>query len=73
MFFQPNANQLKNLFEKTLGKTAEKEFLPLQPGDVPNTYADVSELVDKFQYKPSTNLEEGIACFISWFREYYKY
>jgi UDP-glucuronate 4-epimerase len=59
--------------EKALGVTAEKEFLPLQPGDVPNTYADVSELVDKFQYKPSTNLEEGIANFVSWFREYYKY
>jgi UDP-glucuronate 4-epimerase len=58
--------------EKSLGKTAEKEFLPLQPGDVHDTYADVKDLVEQFDYKPSTTIEEGITNFISWYREYHK-
>ncbi len=58
--------------EKALGKTAKKEFLPLQPGDVPDTYADVKDLVKQFNYKPSTTIEEGITNFISWYRKYYK-
>ena len=58
--------------EKALGKTAKKEFLPLQPGDVPDTYADVKDLVKQFNYKPSTTIEEGIKNFISWYRKYYK-
>ena len=61
------------LLEKVLGKKAKIEFLPVQPGDVQDTHADISELVEKFQYKPSTNLEEGVALFVSWFREHYKY
>ena len=58
--------------EKVLGKTAEKDFLPLQPGDVPDTYADVKDLVEQFHYKPSTTIEDGITNFISWYREYHK-
>ena len=58
--------------EKSLGKTAEKEFLPLQPGDVPNTCADVSELFEKFNYRPSTNISEGIPKFVNWYVDYYK-
>jgi UDP-glucuronate 4-epimerase len=58
--------------EKALGKTAEKNYLPLQPGDVPDTYADVKDLVEQFDYKPSTTIENGIANFISWYREYHK-
>ena len=58
--------------EKVLGKTAEKDFLPLQPGDVPDTYADVKDLVEQFDYKPSTTIEEGITNFISWYQEYNK-
>jgi len=57
--------------EKVLDKTAKKKFLPLQPGDVPNTFADVKDLVDQFNYKPSTTIEEGITNFISWYREYH--
>jgi UDP-glucuronate 4-epimerase len=57
--------------EKALGRTAEKEMLPLQPGDVPDTYADVDDLVRDFGYKPATPVEEGIAQFASWYREYY--
>ena len=59
--------------EKALGKTAKKEFLPLQPGDIPDTSADISDLVVKFQYKPSTTINEGIHRFVSWYREYNKY
>ncbi len=57
--------------EKALDKNAQKEFLPLQPGDVPYTYADVKDLVEQIDYKPSTPLEEGIPHFISWYSDYY--
>jgi UDP-glucuronate 4-epimerase len=58
--------------ENALGKKAEKIFLPLQPGDVPDTYADVNDLVDQFNYKPSTTVDEGIAQFTRWYLEYYE-
>ena len=58
--------------EKALGKISEKAFLPLQPGDVPDTYADVKDLAEQFHYKPSTTVEDGIAKFISWYNDYYK-
>ena len=58
--------------EKALGKQAEKELLPLQPGDVPETYADVDDLVEQFDYKPNTSVEDGISHFVSWYRDYFK-
>jgi UDP-glucuronate 4-epimerase len=58
--------------EKCLGMTAEKELLPLQPGDVPDTYANVEDLVADLDYKPATSVEEGVANFVSWYRGYYK-
>jgi UDP-glucuronate 4-epimerase len=58
--------------EKALGKKAEMEMLPLQPGDVPDTYADVTELVEQFGYKPATPVEQGIANFVAWYRDYFK-
>jgi UDP-glucuronate 4-epimerase len=58
--------------EKALGKTAERELLPLQAGDVPDTYADVDDLVEQFHYKPSTAVEEGIGRFVAWFLDYAK-
>ncbi|NLC23527.1 NAD-dependent epimerase [Oxalobacter vibrioformis] len=58
-------------FEKALGKTAEKEMLPLQPGDMPDTYADVSDLKQEFDYKPDTPVNEGVRCFVEWYRQYY--
>jgi len=58
--------------ENALGKKAEKVFVPLQPGDVPKTYADIQDLVEQFNYKPSTSLEEGIKNFVSWYRKYYE-
>ncbi|MCX7897395.1 MAG: NAD-dependent epimerase [Rhodocyclaceae bacterium] len=57
--------------EKALGKRAEKKLLPLQPGDVPDTYADVADLVREFDYKPNTPVEEGVARFVEWYQEYY--
>jgi UDP-glucuronate 4-epimerase len=54
-----------------LGKTVEKRLLPLQPGDVPETYADVDDLVQLTGFSPSTSIEEGIARFVAWYREYY--
>ncbi|MBO9480317.1 NAD-dependent epimerase [Salinisphaera sp. G21_0] len=57
--------------EKALGKKAEMNMLPLQPGDVPDTYADVDDLVEQFGYKPATPVEDGVAHFISWYREYF--
>ena len=58
--------------EKALGKKAEKEFLPLQAGDVPETYANVDDLVEQFNYKPATSIEDGINSFVSWYRDYFK-
>lgn len=57
--------------ENALGKKAEKILLPLQPGDVPDTYAEVQSLVDDIGYKPSTPLEQGIKNFVHWYRDYY--
>jgi len=57
--------------EASLGKVAEKELLPLQPGDVPDTYADVDDLVEEFSYKPSTSVKQGVENFVRWYKEYY--
>jgi UDP-glucuronate 4-epimerase len=58
--------------EDALGMKATKELLPLQPGDVPDTFADVTDLVSDFGYKPSTILTEGVANFVRWYKAYYK-
>ena len=58
--------------EKALGKTAIKELLPLQPGDVPDTYANVDDLVEQFNYKPATTVQDGIQRFVDWYRDYFK-
>ncbi len=57
--------------EKFLGKKAEKVLLPLQPGDVPDTYADVEALVQDVGYKPNTTIEQGIERFAAWYNSYY--
>jgi len=58
--------------EDNLGIKAKQELLPLQPGDVPDTYADVSDLVSEFNYKPATPISEGVAKFVKWYKEYYR-
>ncbi|MDB5190775.1 MAG: hypothetical protein JWQ96_338 [Segetibacter sp.] len=57
--------------EEELGIEAKKKFLPLQPGDVPATYAEVSDLVANLNYQPNTSIKDGIAAFIKWYRSYY--
>jgi UDP-glucuronate 4-epimerase len=60
------------LMEKNLGRTVEKRLLPMQPGDVPDTWADVSALRRDVGYAPSTSIEEGVAKFVQWYREYHR-
>lgn len=57
--------------ERSLGVEAKKEFLPMQPGDVYQTYADVDELARDFGFRPDTPIEEGLSKFVTWYREYY--
>lgn len=59
------------VIEQTLGKEAKKNLLPMQPGDVPTTYADVDELIHDVGFKPDTPLKSGIARFVEWYHEYY--
>ncbi|MDL2124623.1 MAG: NAD-dependent epimerase [Deltaproteobacteria bacterium] len=59
------------VIEKVLGKKAKKEFLELQPGDVPATYADIDDLIKDVGFKPETTIETGIKQFILWYNEYY--
>ncbi len=61
------------VIEEKLGKKAIKEYLPMQPGDVPVTYADVDDLMRDVGFKPSTSIEEGVGRFIDWYKEYYGY
>ena len=57
--------------EKALGRKAEKRLLPMQPGDVPATYADVDDLMRDVGFKPATPIEEGVRRFVAWYREFY--
>lgn len=57
--------------EDAVGIKAVKEFLPLQPGDVPDTFADVSALTSEVGYKPATQVREGVASFVAWYRSYF--
>lgn len=59
--------------ESALGMTAEKNMLPLQPGDVPMTFADVDDLVADVGFKPSTSITKGINSFVEWYRGYYEH
>ena len=60
------------VLEEKLGKKAVKNFMPIQPGDVPETYADIGALEDAVGFKPATPIEEGIGNFVDWYLEYYK-
>ncbi|GGB71951.1 NAD-dependent epimerase [Flavobacterium suaedae] len=59
--------------ESATGKEAKKEFMPMQPGDVEKTWADVSKLKKDYNYEPSTNIKEGISKFVEWYKQYYNY
>jgi UDP-glucuronate 4-epimerase len=60
------------VLEETLGKKARKKLLPMQSGDVPDTFADIDDLVHDFDFRPSTSIEEGIRRFVDWYRSYYE-
>ncbi|ARN74503.1 NAD-dependent epimerase [Oceanicoccus sagamiensis] len=60
------------ILEDCLGKKAEMNLLPLQPGDVPDTYADVDALIKDVDYKPETPIESGVKNFVEWYRDYYQ-
>jgi UDP-glucuronate 4-epimerase len=60
------------ILEKEFGRTAKKEMLPMQPGDVPATYADVDDLMREVGFRPSTSIEDGIARFARWYRDYHQ-
>lgn len=60
------------IIEECVGKKAEKNLLPMQPGDVLATYADVDALIQDVDYKPSTTIEEGVAKFVDWYRDFYQ-
>jgi len=58
--------------ERATGKKAIKQMLPMQPGDVPATYADIDDLEQAVGFRPSTSIESGIDSFVKWYRDYYK-
>ncbi|PLX79544.1 MAG: capsular biosynthesis protein CpsI [Desulfuromonas sp.] len=64
--------RLIEILEQALGKKAVKNFLPIQPGDVPATWADVDDLIADVDYQPSTPLEEGVERFVHWYRDYFQ-
>ena len=65
--------QFIEILEQQLGITAQKNFLPMQAGDVPATFADIDELAAATGFRPATSLEDGIARFVAWFRSYYSH
>lgn len=72
-----NSNSVKLMdfitqIEQELGVEAQKEYLPMQPGDVPKTWANVDDLLRDYNYRPGTSVSEGVHQFITWYRSYYK-
>ncbi|MCM1386124.1 MAG: NAD-dependent epimerase/dehydratase family protein [Bacillus sp. (in: Bacteria)] len=59
------------ILEKCIGKTAVKEYLPMQAGDVYQTYADITDLIQDYDFRPNTTLKDGLSRFVHWYREYY--
>jgi UDP-glucuronate 4-epimerase len=59
------------VIEQCLGRKAQKNLLPMQPGDVPDTFADVEDLIRDVEYQPATPIEEGVARFVEWYLDYY--
>ena len=57
--------------ERAIGKKAQIDYLPMQPGDVPATYADVNDLIADTGFTPSTSIDKGIGNFVDWYRDYY--
>ncbi|MGB7687451.1 MAG: UDP-glucuronate 5-epimerase, partial [Pseudolabrys sp.] len=64
--------EVVRLLEEAIGKKAKRELLPMQPGDVPATYADVDDLMREVGFKPSTAIADGISLFVDWYRSYHR-
>ena len=64
--------EVVRLLEEAIGKKAKRELLPMQPGDVPATYADVDDLMRDVGFRPATSIADGIARFIDWYRAYHR-
>jgi UDP-glucuronate 4-epimerase len=60
------------LLEEAIGKKAKRELLPMQPGDVPATYADIDDLMRDVDFRPATSIADGIARFVAWYRAYHR-
>jgi UDP-glucuronate 4-epimerase len=60
------------VLERELGRTAVKEMLPMQPGDVTETFADVTDLMRDTGFRPQTSIEDGLRDFVAWYRNYYR-
>lgn len=60
------------VLEEKIGKKAVKNLMPIQPGDVPETYANIDALIDEIDFRPSTSIEDGIGKFVDWYKTYYK-
>jgi UDP-glucuronate 4-epimerase len=60
------------LIEESIGKAAIRQLLPMQPGDVPATYADVGDLMREVDFKPATPIDVGIRRFIDWYRDFHR-
>jgi UDP-glucuronate 4-epimerase len=70
-----NPEQLMHVvavLERALGRSAVKELLPMEPGDVPATFADVDDLMRDVGFRPSTSIEDGVARFVQWYRDYHQ-
>lgn len=63
---------LIQVLEAAIGRKAEKRYLPMQPGDVPATYADIEDLIRDVGFKPATPIEEGVRRFVAWYRDFYR-
>jgi UDP-glucuronate 4-epimerase len=64
---------LIEVLEKKLGRKAQKNLVPIQPGDVPATYADVEDLMRDVNFMPATSVEDGVSKFVDWYCRYYRY
>jgi UDP-glucuronate 4-epimerase len=64
--------QVVSLLEQAFGRTARRELLPMQPGDVPATYADIDDLMRDVGFRPATSIADGVAQFVAWYRAYHK-
>jgi UDP-glucuronate 4-epimerase len=64
--------EVVRLLEETIGKKARRELLPMQPGDVPATYADIDDLKRDAGFRPATSIADGIARFVEWYRAYHR-